>query len=92
MDDESFEVKTISIGEKLSSYSIPVKPVKPKIKYRYQELGLEMQKWFPQQEHGFMWSLFYRYHEDDIREAYRKIQFTNKHSVPYLIGIIKNLK
>lgn len=57
-----------------------------KIDYPYQELGIEMQRFFGRN----IWYLFYKYKEDDIREAFTVCERKGKRSVPYLIGIIKH--
>jgi hypothetical protein len=58
--------------------------VATKAEYRYQELGLQMQKDFAQN----IWWLFHRYHEDDIRYAYEQCKKYQKFHVGYIISII----
>lgn len=58
--------------------------VASKANYRYQELGLEMQKDFKEN----IWWLFHKYHEDDIAYAYEQCKKYEKFSVGYVISII----
>ncbi len=84
----------INIAEQASLFDLSkfrVIEKEDRIKYEFQELGQEMQKWFPKKEWNFMWSLFYKYRISDIRQAWNKIQRTDVHSIRYLIGIIKKL-
>ncbi len=57
-----------------------------RIKYSYQELGFEMQKYFKQN----IWFIFYRYRESEIREAFQICQ-KEKKPFPYLMGILNNV-
>jgi len=56
----------------------------------FQELGKEIQDWCRLPK--FPISLFMIYNHDQIKEAFRRIQKTEVHSIKYLVGIIKNLK
>jgi hypothetical protein len=64
-----------------------------KIEYEFQELGLEMAKFFPKDQHKLMWSLFTRpgYTEDKVRKAFAICERKEVHNVLYLIGIIKKM-
>jgi hypothetical protein len=55
------------------------------VNYRYQELGVKMQKDFKEN----IWWLFHKYHEDDIAYAYEQCKKYQKFSVGYVISIIK---
>lgn len=57
-----------------------------KIEHSFQELGIEMQKFFGKN----IWYLFYKHKEDDLRYAFSICQKKNKRSIPYLLGIIKH--
>jgi len=60
----------------------------PKIDWSFQEIGVEMQKVYGKK----VWSLFYKYPEGKIREAWKVAQKRKILSFNYLIGIINNLK
>ena len=69
---------------------------KRKIEYSFQELGLEMQKHFPKEQRGWMWSLFNPsasggYTENQIRQAFRVCQEKGILDVKYLRGVLKNI-
>ena len=87
--EEVGEVKILGMADALKRFSVPVIKEKSKIEYSFQDLGKQMEIWFPKKEQRLMWSLFYKYSEGQIRDAYSAIKKTNVHSVPYLIGILK---
>ena len=57
-----------------------------KVDHSYQELGIEMQRFFGRN----IWYLFYKYKEQDLRDAFEICKRNNKKSVGYLIGIIRH--
>ena len=57
-----------------------------RIDHSFQELGIEMQKYFNRN----IWHLFYKYKEQDLREAFAICQRNDKKSVGYLIGVIRH--
>lgn len=81
-------------GEK-KSLRKPVFEVKKsdkKIDYSFQELGLEMQDYFGKNKKGLIWSLFYKFREDRIRDAFIFCQKKGIKDISYLVGILKNAK
>ena len=57
-----------------------------RIEHSFQELGIEMQRYFGRN----IWHLFYKYKEQDLREAFAICQRNEKKSVGYLLGIIRH--
>lgn len=69
-----------------SNYQLPVKKDN---KAEFQELGKEIQTWCNLSK--FPLSLFMQYNHGKIKEAFKRIQKTEIHSIKYLVGIIKKL-
>lgn len=59
-----------------------------KVEFEYQELGIEMQKYFKKN----IWYLFWKYNEEDIKYAYEQCKKYDKPHVPYLVAIIRKRK
>ncbi len=59
-----------------------------KVDYEYQEIGLEMQKWFNKN----IWFIFYRPEADldKIKNAFKICREKGKKEINYLLGILKN--
>jgi hypothetical protein len=56
----------------------------------FQIVGKEIQTWCNLKK--FPLSLFMTYNHEKIKEAFKRIQKTEIHSIGYLVGIIKKLK
>ena len=69
-------------------YQLPL--FEQKVDFPFQELGIEMQTYYDEN----IWWLFHKDYAPlgKIREAFKIAKAKNNKSVPYLIGIIKNLK
>lgn len=67
------------------------KPLK-KIDYEFQQLGLEMQEWFPKKDWKRMWTIFYRkgFTESLIRDAFLECKKRKVKGIGYLIAIVNN--
>jgi len=61
---------------------------KEKIEYSFQEAGIELQQYFKVK---WVWRLFYKYKESNIREALRICKEKGVTNPNYLIGILKNM-
>ena len=70
-----------------------------KVKFPYQALGLDMEKFFTVKDKPRIWSNFYKVHESKIRVAFELCQ--KKYNVTqdpkyknynYYCGVLKNLK
>jgi hypothetical protein len=59
------------------------------IEHEYQELGREMQSYYPVKERGWMWSLFWKFPVHDIRIAHKKTVAQGVKSVRYLNAILR---
>lgn len=68
-----------------------VKPLK-KIDYEFQQLGLEMQEWFPKKDWKTIWIIFHRkgFTESLIRDAFLECKKRKVKGIGYLIAIVKN--
>lgn len=62
-----------------------------KIDYEFQEIGMKMAEFFPKNQHRWMWSLFYKFHEKRLHAAYEVCKKRGVADVKYLIGVAKNL-
>jgi len=60
---------------------------KHKIDYEYQEIGIEMSKYFKDN----IWWLFHKYSYPKIRQAFKICQRDSIYTISYFIGIIKKL-
>ena len=58
-----------------------------KVNFEFQEIGLEMQKYFNQN----IWFLFYRYPLDDIKKAFEICKTKKINKVGYIIGVLKKI-
>lgn len=74
----------MKLSEKLKNYKI--KKSKAKINFSYQELGIELQKYFKTNT----WWIFSRYEEWKIRDAFKICKEKGISSVNYLLGILRN--
>ncbi|MEK9694529.1 MAG: hypothetical protein VW270_02130 [Candidatus Poseidoniales archaeon] len=63
-----------------------------KISYSFQELGETMTDFYPRRQSSFVWSLFCKYREGDIYDAFQICRGKGIRNVAYLVGIIKNKK
>ena len=77
-----------SIGEILKTERKP----DTRVEYEYQEIGLEMQKWFPKSEWRLIWPLFYKYPVYSVKRAFKETRDRNKKTVRYLIVVLRNMK
>jgi hypothetical protein len=66
-------------------------PNKKKIDYSFQELGIAMESWFGSEQKKWLWSLFFKYQEDMIRDAFKVCKSRNIRKLNYLVGILKKL-
>ena len=64
---------------------------KHKIDYSFQELGITISQYFPKNQHKWMWSMFYKYSENQIRQAFKVCQEKKIYNIAYLKGVLKNL-
>ena len=62
----------------------------PDNRAEFQLLGAEIQKWCNLKK--FPISLFLNYNHNKIKEGFNRIQKTDIHTLPYLIGIIKRIQ
>jgi hypothetical protein len=88
-------METFNLGVNPDKYLV-IK--KSKIDFSYQELGLEMQEFFPLKDRPRIWGSFYKYDERKIRDAFitcqKQFRATNDNkfkNINYLIGIVKKL-
>lgn len=65
------------------------KASKRKIDYSFQELGIEMQDYFTSAKKSLIWSLFYKFREDKIRDAFKVCKEKGIQNIAYLMGILK---
>lgn len=65
---------------------------KKRIDYSFQDLGLELQDWFPVKDKSRVWSIFYKvgYTEELIRYSFKECKKRNIKNINYMITIIKN--
>lgn len=92
-------METFNLGVNPDKYLV-IK--KSKIDFSYQELGLEMQEFFPLKDRPRIWGSFYKYDERKIRDAFylcfKKYNDKNEkkrekyREFSYCIGIIKKIK
>ena len=87
-------METFNLGIDPSKYL----PVKQKVEFSYQALGLDMQEFFPIKDRPRIWGSFYKYDERKLRDAFITCQkqFKATHddkfrNINYLIGIVKRL-
>lgn len=66
---------------------IPFKTEK-KIDYEFQQMGIELEPFYGK----VIWSLFYKYPLEKIRDAHKVCVERGVMKLAYLIGVIKNLK
>lgn len=68
-----------------------VKPLK-KIDYEFQQLGLELQEWFPKKDWPRIWTMFYKkgFNERLIRDAFLECKKRKVKGIGYLIAIVNN--
>ena len=60
-----------------------------KEKYPYQILGEEMAKWFPKNQHGWMWSLFHKHSLPTIERAYNITKENGVRNIKYLVKVLR---
>lgn len=65
---------------------------KKKINYSFQELGENMAQFFPKRQSSFLWTLFWKYKEGDIYDAFQICRQKGVRNVAYLLAIIRNKK
>ena len=84
--------QTLGVKVKVSKYEKQKKElVKHRIDHSFEELGITMQQHFPKSQWGWMWSLFTKYLERDIRQAFKVCQEKKIHELKYLIGVLKRI-
>lgn len=60
-----------------------------KIDYSFQVLGLDMMAWFGKEKKSWLWSLFYKFDEGAIRDAFEVCKKAKIKKINYLLGILK---
>ena len=83
---EEQEYKLKSFGDLLKRRK--PKKQKHKIDYRFQELGIEMQKYFKKN----IWFLFTKYDELKLRDAFKICKKKGIKNIAYLLGIYRRMK
>ena len=70
-----------------------IKESKHRIDWSYQELGIEMQGYFPPKDWRWMWSLFHdiRFNENKIIEGFRVCKEKGVYTIPFIIGVMNKL-
>lgn len=63
----------------------------PKIEHSFQDLALEIVKFFGEEKKRLIFSLFYKHPERKIRDAFIVVQKSNVKTLPYMMGILKKL-
>lgn len=59
------------------------------VEYEYQEVGKQMQDYYPVKQRGWLWSLFWKYPLADIKLAHEKTVAQDKKDVRYLNAILR---
>ena len=62
-----------------------------KIDYEYQLVGLDMMKWFKGEREKWIWSLFYQYPLEQIKDGFTACKKQGNRKLKYLVGILKKL-
>ena len=73
---------------KIENISPKISFEKSKINFEFQQLGLEMQPLYGK----LIWTLFYTYNLEKIKDADKICRQKGITSLPYLVGVIKRLK
>jgi hypothetical protein len=60
-----------------------------KIDYEFQEVGVEMVKWFQPKRPGAVWAVFHKHDLKLIQECFAICKKNDKRSLPYFFGCVK---
>lgn len=85
-------MENLGINELISNRYDKLIHCKKDIDFSYQELGMDMQKYFLDQDRDLIWSLLHKYPERKLLDAFNICKKRGKNSVQYMLGVLNKLK